>query len=219
MKHNLLRSLGVGVAVAAFAAVPAQAVAKKADSTTTSSGTTTTSVDTSSCTAPTLYQPFRAWNDTNWYAMAPGEAADDFYGTGWTLTAGAQIVSTTLEDGTSGEVLDLPRGSQAVSPYICLTADYPTSRMMFRNVSGSNGGSVGFSVSYAGTSSADDPVQTGTFKTTGSPGAESGWMLSDPESLDPGSSPGWQLMQITLTANGPKEFQVYNHYNDPKGRE
>src|ERR1700733_5298612 len=112
MKPNLRRSLGVGVAVAAFAAVPGQALAKKADSTTTTSGTTTTSVDTSSCTAPTLSQPFLAWGDTNWYALAPGETADDFAGAGWTLKGGAKIVTATLEDGTTGSVLDLPGGSQ-----------------------------------------------------------------------------------------------------------
>ena len=88
---------------------------------------------------------------------------------------------------------------------------------MVRNVSGSNGGGVGFSVSYAGTSSHTDPVQTGTFKTTGSR-AQRDWALSDPANLDPSTTLGWQLMQITLTANGPKEFQLYNLYNDPMQR-
>jgi len=114
-------------------------------------------------------------------------------------------------------VLDLPRGSQAVSPTICLTSDYPTARAMIRNVSGANGGSVGFSVSYAGTSTASTPVQTGTFKTTGSNGVAGAWALSDPANLDPSTTPGWQLMRITLTAN-VKEFQVYNLYNDPMMR-
>lgn len=216
MKRHLFRCIGVGVAVATLGGAPAAAAAKAPSSTATAA---TASVDTSSCTDPALSQPFVAWGDTNWYSLAPGEAADDFDGLGWTLTGGAQIVTTTLQDGTTGEVLDLPRGSQAVSPTICLTSAYPTARMMIRNASGSNGGSVGFSVSYAGTSTADAPLQTGTFKTTGSQGAKGGWMLSDPANLDPSTTPGWQLMQITLTANGPKEFQVYNLYNDPRGRE
>jgi hypothetical protein len=216
MKQHLFRCIGVGIAVATLGGAPAAAAAKAPATTDT---TVTTSVDTSSCTEPALSQPFLAWGDSNWYALAPGEAADDFYGTGWTLTGGAQIVNTTLADGTTGDVLDLPRGSQAVSPTICLTSAYPTARMMVRNASGSNGGSVGFSVSYAGTSTADAPLQTGTFKTTGSQGADDGWMLSEPANLDPSSAPGWQLMQITLSANGPKEFQAYNLYNDPKGRE
>jgi hypothetical protein len=218
MKHGLFRSIGIGAAVAAFGAVPAQAVAKPAAGT-AASGTATNSVDTSSCTSPLLTQPFLAWGDSNWYALAPGEAADDFAGTGWTLSGGAKIVTTPLQDGTTGSVLNLPRGSQAVSPTVCLTSAYPTARMMIRSVSGSNGGSVGFSVSYAGTSTANAPLQTGTFKTTGAAGGAGNWFLSGPADLDPSTTPGWQLMQVTLTADGPKEFQVYNLYLDPAMRD
>jgi hypothetical protein len=214
MKKSLLRCVGLGVAVAALGAAPAEA--KKTDPATTT--TTTTSVDTSACTAPSLSQPFLAWGDSNWYALAPGETADNFTGGGWTLTGGAKILTTTLHDGAAGAVLDLPRGSSATSPTICLTSDFPTARTMVRSVSGSNGGSVGFSVSYAGTSSQNDPVQTGTFKTTASSGVSGDWALSDPANLDPSTTPGWQLMKITLTANGPKESQVYNLYNDPMQR-
>lgn len=214
MKHSLFRCVGLGIAVAALGAAPAAAAKTSA----TATGTGATSVGTSSCSEPALTQPFLAWGDSNWYALAPGETADEFTGAGWTLSNGAQIVTAKLQDGTTGSVLDLPRGSQAVSPTVCLTSAYPTARMMIRNVSGSNGGSVGFSVSYAGTSTANAPLQTGTFKTTGSAGVAGDWSLSDPADLDPSTTPGWQLMQITLTANGPKEFQVYNLYNDPMMR-
>jgi hypothetical protein len=206
MKQYLFRSIGIGAALAAFAAVPATAVAQTAASATTA------------CTNPLLTQPFLAWGDSHWYALAPGETADDFAGAGWTLTGGAKIVTTTLLDGTTSSVLDLPRGSKAVSPTVCLTSAYPTARMMMRNVTGSNGGDVGFSVSYAGTSTANAPLQTGTFKTTGAAGVAGAWFLSDPANLDPSTTPGWQLMQVTLTADGPKEFQVYNLYLDPAMR-
>jgi hypothetical protein len=207
MKLCLLRCVGLGATVAALGAAPAAAATAGASS-----------PSTSSCTEPTLTQPFLAWGDGNWYALAPGETADHFTGAGWTLTGGAKVVTATLEDGTTGSVLDLPRGSAAVSPTICLTSDYPTARAMIRNVSGSNGGSVGFSVSYAGTSTATAPIQTGTFKTTGSAGVAGAWALSAPANLDPSTTPGWQLMRITLTATGPKDFQVYNLYNDPMMR-
>jgi hypothetical protein len=206
MKQYLFRSIGIGAAVAAFGAVPATAVAQNAASPTTA------------CTNPLLTQPFLAWGDSHWYALAPGETADDFGGAGWTLTGGAKIVTTTLLDGTTSSVLDLPRGSKAVSPTVCLTSAYPTARMVMRNVSGSNGGDVGFSVSYAGTSTANAPLQTGTFKTTGTAGTAGAWFLSDPADLDPSTASGWQLMQITLSADGPKEFQVYNLYLDPAMR-
>lgn len=219
MKQHLLRSIGIGAAVAACGAIPAQAIAQGATSTTPPSGTPATSVNASSCANPPLTQPFLAWGDSNWYALAPGETADAFGGAGWTLTGGAKIVTTTLQDGTTGSVLDLPRGSKAVSPTVCLTSAYPTARMMIRNVSGSNGGSVGFSVSYTGTSTANSPLQTGSFNTTGSAGVARGWFLSAPADLDPSTSPGWQLMKITLTADGPKEFQAYNLYLDPMMRD
>ncbi len=218
MRQYLFRAVGIGAAVAAFGAVPAQALAKNATSTTTTPSTTTTS-SAAACTNPLLTQPFLAWGDSNWYALAPGEAADAFAGTGWTLAGGAKIVTTTLQDGTTGSVLDLPSGSTAVSPTVCLTSAYPTARMMMRNFSGSNGGSVGFSVSYAGTSTANSPLQTGTFKTTGAAGGAGAWFLSDPADLDPSTTSGWQLMKVTLTANGPKEFQVYNLYLDPAMRD
>jgi hypothetical protein len=214
MKHSLFRCIGLGATVAALGAAPAAA----ATTTAATTGAGATPVDTSSCTEPALTQPFRAWGDSNWYALAPGQTADDFTGAGWTLTGGAKIVTATLKDGTTGSVLDLHRGSEAVSPTICLTSDYPTARAMIRNVSGSNGGSVGFSVSYAGTGTATAPVQTGTFKTTGSAGVAGDWAPSDPANLDPSTTPDWQLMRITLTATGPKEFQVYNLYNDPMMR-
>jgi len=212
MTHDLARRVGIRVAVAALGAAPVAAALATPAHAAANPGST------SSCTDPALSQPFLAWGDDNWYALAPGEARDDFYGAGWTLTGGAHAVTTRLDDGTIGSVLDLPRGSKAVSPTICLTSAYPTARMMIRNVSGSNGGSVGFSVSYAGTSTAAAPLQTGTFKTTGAGGVAGSWALSDPANLDPSSTPGWQLMRITLAANGPKELEVYNLYNDPRMR-
>ncbi len=160
MNHCLVRRLGLGLAIAAVAAAPAQAK-------TTATQKPTGPVDTSMCTAPTLTQPFLSWQDTNWYALAPGQSANSFTGTGWVLSGGAKIVTMKLANGTTGSALDLPAGSQAVSPTVCLTSAYPNARMMVSNLSGSNGGKVGFSVSYAGTSSATNPVQTGTFKTTG----------------------------------------------------
>ena len=173
------------------------------------------------CSAPALSQPFLSWQDTNWYALAAGQSANNFNGTGWVLSGGARIVPTALANGTTGSVLDLPSGSQAVSPTICLTSDYPTARMMVRNLSGSNGGNVTFSVSYAGTSSASAPLKTGTFKTTGNQGVSGNWLLSQPADLQPSATvSGWQPMQIVLAPSGPKksEFQICNLYVDPRMR-
>jgi hypothetical protein len=204
MNHRHFRRLGLGVVIAALGAAPAQAA--------------TTPVDTSMCTTPVFSQPFLSWRDTNSYTLVSGQSADNFSGAGWVLSGGASLVTTTLADGTTGSVLDLPTGSQAVSPTICVASDYPDARMMVSNLSGSNGGEMDFAVSYAGTSSATTPQQTGTFKTTSNQGVSGNWLLSAPADMQPGSAPGWQPMQITLTPSGPKktDFQIYNLYVDPR---
>ena len=76
----------------------------------------------SQCTEAALTQPFLYAGDTNYYTLAPGESANDFPGTGWKLSGGASIKTTTLAAGGSGQVLDLPSGSKAVSPSFCVTA-------------------------------------------------------------------------------------------------
>src|SRR5690242_16460800 len=70
-------------------------------------------VQMSACDAPnySFSQPFAASRDSNWYTLAPGQDVDSFNGQGWTLTGGAKIVTDTLADGTTGQVLDLPAGS------------------------------------------------------------------------------------------------------------
>ncbi len=204
MNYRHLSRLGLGVVVVALGAAPAHAA--------------TTPVNTSMCSTPVFSQPFLAWQDTNSYTLVSGQTAGNFNGAGWVLSGGATIVTTTLSDGTTGSVLDLPAGSKAVSPTICVESNYPDARMMVSNLSGSNGGKMDFAVSYAGTSSAITPQQTGTFKTTGNQGVSGGWLLSAPSDMQPGSAPGWQPMQITLTPSGPKksEFQIYNLYVDPR---
>ena len=168
-----------------------------------------TLIDTSMCSDPLLSQPFVSSNDTNWYTLAPGETADNFDGGGWTLSGGAQIITTQLADGQTGSVLDLPSGSTAVSPSICVESDYPTARTMVQNGKGAN---IAFAVSYAGTPSWDKPQPAGGIK-----GSGTGWSLSNPFQVHPGNLPGWQLVRFTLTANGKaNDAQIYNFYIDPR---
>src|ERR1035438_2145816 len=124
MNHRHFRRVGLGVVIAALGAAPAQAA--------------TTPVDTSMCTPPVFAQPFLSWQDTNSYTLVSGQQADNFSGAGWVLSGGAKIVTATLADGTTGSVLDMPAGAQAVSPTICVESDYPDARMMVSNLSGSN---------------------------------------------------------------------------------
>jgi hypothetical protein len=167
---------------------------------------------TAACTDPVLTQPFLSFGDRNYYTPAPGQSARGFVGTGWTLTGGAKIVTVTQADGSSGRALDLPAGSMAVSPDVCVTSLYPTARMMVRGLFG--GGDVSFRVSYAETNSWTNPHETGHVK-----GKKSGWTLSDPVQLQPNHVQGWQIVRLTLVpGGGHSEFQVYNLELDPYAR-
>ncbi len=181
----------------------------------TSSSTTTTSTGTSgaagsaaNCTMPALSEPFAAWSDTNEYALVPGQAFDSFTATGWTLSGGASIETTTLQDGTSGSVLNLPAGSEAVSPEMCVDYDFPDARMMVRNATGVQ--DLNFLSSYAGSGT---EVNDGYSVT----GQGTGWTPSPILQTDPGSSSGWQLVVFTIQVPATAtDTQVYNVYVDPR---
>jgi hypothetical protein len=169
----------------------------------------TLSVSGPDCTAPTLTQPFTDWKDFNYYAPVPGQSPPDFSGDGWLLLSGAKITSATQDDGTTGNVLDLPSGSLAISPPTCVDLTYPTARMMVRNVAG--GGGVHAFVSYASESSWGKPRDGGSAH-----GKGSSWALSGPIHLQPNHDPGWQLVRFGLVPDGAhNEYQLYDFYVDP----
>ena len=164
---------------------------------------------TGPCSSPILSQTFLPAGDTNYYTPAPGQSGGGFLGTGWTLTSGAKIVTATRADGSSGLVLDLPAGSMAVSPNMCVTALYPTARMMIRSLFG--GDDLSFRVSYGGTDTWTNPHETGHIH-----GNNSDWSLSDSVQLKPGNGSGWQVLRVTLVPNGGhSEFQLYDLELDP----
>jgi hypothetical protein len=191
----------LAVVLTALAASPA--MAKKAAS-------TQSPINTSACVNPQLSQPFLSANDTNWYTLAPGQTPDNFNGGGWTLSGGAHITTTQLADGKSGSVLDLPSRSQAVSPIVCVTSAYPTARTM---VYGTTKKGIAFSVSYAGTSSWGNATQMGTIEAS-----RTGWSLTAPFDLQPGTLPGWQLVQFTITGDKKYDTRISNLYLDPRMR-
>jgi hypothetical protein len=167
---------------------------------------------TAECNAPAVSQPFSAFKDLRFYAPAPGGSFDDVAGGGWELSGGASIVSTTQPDGSLGGVLDLPSKAQAVSPVMCITADYPTSRMWVRNLKGAEG--VFFYVSYDVNGKWTNPKNTGQFH-----GDHSAWTLSNPMNVQPGKAAGWQQVRFTFIAGGTtSRFQVNDFWVDPRLR-
>jgi hypothetical protein len=162
------------------------------------------------CRPPQLSQPFGSANDLNWYTLAPGQTPDGFNGGGWTLSGGAQIITTQLADGRTGQVLDLPSGSKAVSPTMCIRSNFDTARALVNDVTGSEG--VQVYVSNNRNDTADTPQNTG-----GINGSQGAWALSDPVSVAPSSNPGQQHVQFTFVGEGTtSEFQIYDFYVDPR---
>jgi hypothetical protein len=166
----------------------------------------------SACSTPVLSQPFAALNDSRFYTMAPGGTFDDPMGGGWQLSGGARIVQTTQPDGTVAGVLDLPSKATAVSPAMCITSDYPTTRQWVRNLVGSEG--VFFYVSYNTNGTWTSPKNTGQFH-----GSQKAWTLSNPMNVQPSNAPGWQQVRFTFIAGGnTSRFQVNDFWVDPRMR-
>jgi hypothetical protein len=187
------RALGLGVLIATVAGGSAHAA---------------TTSNTSACTRPsyTLTQPYLSLSDANWYTLAPGQTVDSFNGAGWTLAQGAKIVTTTLADGTTGTVLDLPPGSQAVSPAMCVDSGFPTARVTL--LQQSNGPGMHVYVAYAGGAGG---------QSSGVVNGGSTWSVSRPIELHSSSLSGWQDAQYTFAApsNGGN-VELYDFYVDPR---
>jgi hypothetical protein len=168
--------------------------------------------DTSSCSAPTLTQPFSPWGDYNWYALAPGQTPGNFDGSGWWLGNGAQLARTTIYGGATATVLNLPSGAWAVSPTMCVAANYPTARTMVREVGGSR--AVTLLVSYLNSWGGwTDPAAVGSVTGT------SGWAPSPPVQINPPNTSGWTLARFRFVAGWTAgSSQLYDFYVDPYGR-
>jgi hypothetical protein len=196
-----LASIGLGAVLAVAAAASAQAAPAPPKQ--------FEAIDTSMCSAPQLTQPFLFAKDNNFYSLMPGEEPSSFTGEGWELRNGAKIVTTTVA-GQATHVLDLPSGSEAISPTICVTNLYPTARTMVRNVKGSEG--VFTYVSYEATHTWEAPKNTGQVH-----GQASEWSASGAINLQPNNTSGWQRLRMILVPGGKtSEFQVYDFYVDPR---
>ena len=95
---------------------------------------------------------------------------------------------------------------------MCVAADYPTARMMVRDIAGAPGQGVAFAVSYLGTASEATPQVTGKAHVP-----PTGWNASKTVNVDPSSAMGWQPVRFVLTANGSRStFEIYKLYIDPR---
>jgi hypothetical protein len=159
------------------------------------------------CPVPFLSHSFAG--DSRWYTLAPGESADNFDGTGWVLTGGARIATEKLADGQSTSVLDLPAGSTATSPAMCVDRTYPLARMVTRTLGKAPDNSTRFYTVPAGTSALSGGMPVlGT--TT--------WAASPPDNVAGSAAPAEQVQFKFVAGRRAADLQVYNLYIDPRMR-
>jgi hypothetical protein len=219
MTHTIRRRPGLGAwitAAALLAAVPGAAARPAAVHSGKPSGigqagkpTSTPPAPTAACSPPTVSQPFTSFGDTHHYTLAPGQTPLAFTGSGWTLTGGAKVLASSLYHGGHGTVLDLPAGSKAVSPVMCITNLDPTARLMVQNLAGSAG--VDIKVTYV--TRHGHTVSTGNVK-----GRRRAWSLSRTVRIHPSATSGWQLATFTLIPRADKhaDYRIYDFYVDPR---
>ncbi|HWF32831.1 MAG TPA: hypothetical protein VG188_09760 [Solirubrobacteraceae bacterium] len=189
----------------AVASAPAAAQVKEAPA--------KVSAELAVCPGQTFSQPFEALKDSNYYTLVEGS---EFNGPneGWELNNGASIVEGTRPDGSSGGVLDLPSGSYAVSPPVCVTLQYPTARAYVEDVQGSGGVIVGVYYAAVKTGPAGQPVGVLNAK----PGK--GWELSSPFNVKPqlgGSEEGAREVRfVYANTTRSSDFHLSGLYVDPR---
>jgi hypothetical protein len=170
-------------------------------------------LDEASCAHPEFTQALLPFGDANLYTLAPGGAFSN--AVDWQLAGGATITEAIQPDGSVGGVLDLPGKSQATSPVMCITADYPMARLWSRNVSDDE--DVRFNVQYWDAEDLEwtKPKENGKFKAH----RDGAWELSKEMDIKPSRDPGWQQVRFTLHVHGdPRKHrvQVDNFWVDPR---
>jgi hypothetical protein len=165
----------------------------------------------STCAPPPLAQVYRWAGDNRLYTGLPGERWDSMgNGSGWLLSGGAKLETAPLLDGTGGSVLDLPGKSEAISPPVCVTNDYPSARAEIRDIAGRTG--VNVSVSYKTASGWRKPTLCSTLDGQGTK-----WSLAKRFSVVRGDVRRWHLVRFVLVPRGASsEYQLSNFYVDPR---
>ncbi len=170
------------------------------------------------CPGQTFAQPFMELGDSNYYTLVEGSEFERS-GEGWTLLGGAKIVEGTRPDGARGGVLDLPSGSIAMSPPVCVTLQYPTARTWAE--AGQSGGTISVAVLY-NTGNLGRGLPTTASVSIGSVSSEpgAGWQLSQPFNVNPqlgGASEGVREARFVYTAVGRRaDYHVSGLFVDPR---
>jgi hypothetical protein len=214
---------GVVAGLLSFAAVPALAK-KESVAPVVKEATAATSAALAVCPGQTFAQPFEATGDANYYTLVEGSEFNS-PSEGWELAGGAHVVNTTRPDGSTGSALDLPSGSAAVSPPVCVTLQYPTARMWTNTIQGKS--NVVVAVAYANTKTASKPKKVGAIEEEENGNGETNrqdtsWSLSAPFEVQPelgGKVEETRQVRFIFVASGKgSETQLYGLYVDPRMR-
>jgi hypothetical protein len=169
------------------------------------------SADQALCPGQTFSQPFTKLGDSSYYTLVPGSEFNSGP-EGWQLLNGANIVNSIRPDGSAGSVLNLPRGSLAISPPVCVTLQYPTARVWTR--AAENNDNVIVAVVYANRAFTT-PKSVGSLE-----GTQSQWQLSEAFDVNPelgGKTEEAREVRFVFAASGRgTETQLYGLYVDPR---
>jgi hypothetical protein len=194
----------VCIGVVSFSAAPALAGKSKEAS-------AAVNAEMAVCPGQTFSQPFEGLQDSNYYTLVEGSEFNEGAG-GWELSSGAEVLEAARPDGSSGSVLNLPLGAEAVSPPVCVTLAYPTARVYVQNPA--SGGAVVVSVAYTGTKSEEKPKVVGQLR-----GQQNEWALSRPFDVRPqlgGKSEEVRQVRFHFVATGKNASRLFGLYVDPR---
>jgi hypothetical protein len=173
---------------------------------------TTQNAELAVCPGQTFAQPFESVGDASWYTLVEGSEFSSRE-EGWELKNGAEVIEGARPDGSSGGVLDLPAGSYAVSPPVCVTLRYPTARTWIEDAEGSGG--VLVSVSYASFHGGANSVPVGFLGAR----AGQGWQLSSPFDVRPeltGAEEGTREVRFVFANWTHSDYRLSGVYVDPR---
>ena len=166
------------------------------------------------CEGQTFSQPFTAENDFNYYTLVPG---GEFNGAseGWELWGSAGIVPASRPNKAQGGVLNMPSGSVAISPPVCVTPQYPAARVWVRDVKGTEGVTV--AVVYVSSRTVTQPQNVGSVH-----GQQTEWTLSNPINIQPliaAPNESTREARFVFVAGGRgSQFQLSGLWVDPRMR-
>lgn len=176
-----------------------------------------------SCHEPKIENPFLFDGDSLDYVLSPSGSFEG-EATGWQYFDGAGVAAGNdpfgLQEGADEQVLNLPPGSSAVSPLMCVDLDFPTFRFALQQLADDQE-KLKVEVIYP-------DVDRPKFRKVAMIRAdhEDGWGLTDHLALEPergGVDPGGRRMAMRFTVSGDSAapatgYQLDDVYVDPRCR-